>query len=125
MAFRFENLADANMVRYIMSVGVRIDGELKESQRPQPRLHPYPSVHLWSVIGGLTLITKNHECIFVNDPQSIDPGAEAFAAYSIEYLVNAWTACAARTISWKKSNQATGGILAIGLPRRWMQKENI
>ncbi|CAF1514231.1 unnamed protein product [Adineta steineri] len=60
-----------------------------------------------------------------DDPQWIDPGNEAFAAFSIESSGNAWTACAARTTSWKKSNHATGGIPAIGLPRRWMQKENI
>jgi hypothetical protein len=82
------------------------------------------SVRLWSLIGGLVTTSKNQEYTLVDDPVQIDPKATEFAAYAINFSVNAWTACAARTTSWKKSNHATGGTPAIGLPRRWMQKEN-
>lgn len=47
-----------------------------------------------------------------------------FVVAAIDYNVNTWTACAASATSWRKSNHATGGDIAQGFPRRWLQKEN-
>lgn len=82
------------------------------------------AVRFWSVAGGLVMANNNKEYSLVPTPKEMHPRSSEFCSFAINYSANAWTACAARTTSWKKTNHCTGGTPAIGLPRRWMQKEN-
>lgn len=82
------------------------------------------AVRFWAVAGGLVTANKNKEYTIVPTPKEFHSKSDTFCSFAINYSANAWTACAARTTSWKKTNHCTGGTPAIGLPRRWMQKEN-
>lgn len=81
------------------------------------------AVRFWAVAGGLVTADKNTEWIVVDDPQSQDPRCGEFIGFASKFSANAWTACAARATSWKKTNHCTGGTPATGLPKRWMVKE--
>jgi len=76
----------------------------------------------WAVVGGLVRSTKNREFTVVANPGQIRAGIDDVCNYILNFSANGWTAAAARTASWRKTNHATGGETASGFPRRWMSK---
>jgi hypothetical protein len=98
-------------------------GHINDEEIPEEHHFWMHAVRMWGVFGGLVTSSKNGEFLFVDDPLAFDSRADEFASFAIKYAPNAWTAAAARTTSWKKTNHCTGGTPAMGLPRRWMNKE--
>jgi len=81
------------------------------------------AVRFWSLAAGLVVSDKSHEYVVVDDPKDFPAETDEFVEFAMNYSANAWTACAARATSWRKSNHATGGDILTGFPRRWCQKE--
>jgi len=81
------------------------------------------ATRFWAAVSGFVATTKSNEYIVVDDPTDIPDGVNAIADFIAGYSANSWTASAARATSWRKSNHATGGEIASGFPRRWLQKE--
>lgn len=80
------------------------------------------ATRFWSVVSGFVVGTKSKEYVLVDDP-TVDLAPYAgMAAQVADMRDNVLTACAARAASWRKSNHATGGEIAQGFPRRWLQK---
>jgi len=80
------------------------------------------ATRFWALVSGLVAGTKNREFTVVPDPlvdlAPYDPIARAIVVLRESVL----TASAARAASWRKTNHATGGEIAVGFPRRWLQK---
>jgi len=102
---------------YTVNVGHIKDAELAEDQKLW--VH---ATRFWSVISGLVTSTKSNEYVSVPNPTVMAPDADVAAAFISDFAENAWTACAARVTSWRKTNHATGGEMASGFPKRWLQK---
>jgi len=102
---------------YTVNVGHVRDAELSEEQKLW--VH---AVRFWSVVAGLVTSTKSREFVMVANPVTNAADAPVAAAFIRDYAENAWTAAAARATSWRKTNHCTGGDLASGFPRRWLQK---
>lgn len=81
------------------------------------------AIRFWSVVSGFVTATKSTEYTIIPDPADIPEAVDDIAQFILSYSGQAWTACAARATSWRKSNHATGGEHATGFPRRWLQKE--
>ncbi|CAF1001453.1 unnamed protein product, partial [Didymodactylos carnosus] len=69
------------------------------------------------------LTSKSKEYIIVDDPIAFHPSSDAFFEFAKRYHSNAWTAAAAKTTSWRRSNHATGAEIATEFPKRWLMKE--
>jgi len=82
------------------------------------------AVRFWALVSGFVCTLKSNEFVEVDDPPQIPDIVNPIAAFIASYAPNAWTASAARATSWRKSNHATGGEIATGFPRRWLQKES-
>jgi hypothetical protein len=80
------------------------------------------AVRFWSVVSGFVTTSKSSEWVEVDTPTGDMSEWKPFADFIVEQSANSWTAAAARATSWRKSNHATGGDIATGFPRRWMQK---
>jgi len=89
------------------------------SEETQAWVH---AVRFWSVVAGFARSSKSSEYTIVETPTEARDGATQLASFVGAYAANAWTASAARATSWRKTNHATGGDLAAGFPRRWLQK---
>jgi len=98
------------------------DSEFSESQHKW--IH---ATRFWSVVAGFVATSKSTEYVEVEDPadDAIPDSVDDIAQFIVAYAGNAWTAAAARATSWRKSNHATGGDIATGFPRRWLQKEQL
>ncbi|CAF1428677.1 unnamed protein product [Didymodactylos carnosus] len=75
------------------------------------------------LIAGLVTTSKSRKWILVDIPNTLHVDSDEFAEYAIDYHSNAWSACAARATSWRKSNHATGGDIVADFPHRWQNKE--
>jgi hypothetical protein len=76
----------------------------------------------WALASGMVASTKAVEYTDVADPEGdLSPYLD-FARQIINLRESVLTASAARAASWRKSNHATGGEIAAGFPRRWLQK---
>jgi hypothetical protein len=76
----------------------------------------------WGTVAGWVTTSKNTEYEEVATPASISADAWQLAITVAGMPGEAFTACAARGASWRKTNHCTGGDMAQGLPRRWLDK---
>jgi len=83
------------------------------------------STRVWAIISGLVTTSKSFEWTLVADPATISDRAREAARFTAEHSAQAWTAAAARTTSWRKTNHCTGGPIAGGFPQRFLAKEGM
>ncbi|CAF0935479.1 unnamed protein product [Didymodactylos carnosus] len=81
------------------------------------------AVRFWGVAAGMVMTTKSHEYTIVENPPTSADDADTFVNFALIYHGNAWTAIAARTTSWQRADHAAGGTIAVGFPRRRLQRE--
>lgn len=81
------------------------------------------AVRFWSTVTGLINTTKSTEFTMVDDPTDDLAPFNVLAQQVLVMREVALTAAAARVTSWRKTNHATGGDIASGYPRRWLQKK--
>jgi len=82
------------------------------------------AIRFWAVVAGFVTTNHNKEWVVVETPPipPSDSALDEAVEFILDYKSNAWTAAAARTTSWRKSNHATGGDKLAGFPRRWAAK---
>jgi len=80
------------------------------------------AIRFWATGSGFVRTSTSKEYIITDNPTNVPESARVAVGFIAEYSANAWTACAARAASWRKTNHATGGAVAAGFPRRWLQK---
>lgn len=80
------------------------------------------ATRFWAVVSGFVRTSKSDEWELVDTPTGDLSEHKVVADFIVAQSANSWTASAARATSWRKSNHATGGDIAAGFPRRWMQK---
>jgi hypothetical protein len=80
------------------------------------------AIRFWSVVSGFVVTTHSKEYLVIEDPDEVALGADEFVPFAVDYRSNAWTACAARAGTWRKTNHATGGDIVAGFARRWLSK---
>lgn len=80
------------------------------------------AVRFWSVVSGFVDTSTSREFEVVDNPTVPAGGAAEFVQFCIDFRSNAWTACAARAGTWRKTNHATGGDIVSGFARRWLSK---
>jgi hypothetical protein len=102
---------------YTVNKGCVRDSEFSESQRLW--VH---AVRFWALVAGFVVSSKQTEYVTVDFPKELDPGSEQFCNFCVNQAENSLTASAARAATWRKSNHATGGPIATGFARRWLQK---
>lgn len=106
-------------VRRFVAVNV---SHIREESIPAESVSWVHAVRFWAVAAGFVVNAKAKEFVEVPDPAQIPAGVDDIAAYIVDFAANAWTAAAARTASWKKTNHATGGDIVQGFPARWLNK---
>lgn len=102
---------------YAVNVGHVRDDEFDE--RTTKWIH---ATRFWTVVAGLVTADRADEYVIVDNPAALPGNADEVAEFIVNYSTNAWTAASARAASWRKTNHATGGDIAAGYPRRWLQK---
>jgi len=97
-------------------------GHVRDADFSEATLNWIHATRFWATASGFVRTSKSTEYTIVDNPTNIQAGATQTAEFVYNYAANAWTASAARATSWRKSNHATGGDIAAGFPRRWLQK---
>lgn len=98
-------------------------GHIRETDIPEAMQRWVHATRFWAVASGFVLGSKTKEFRIVPNPDAIAQGAMDLVPFVVDFRADAWTASAARATSWRKSNHATGGEMASGFPRRWLQKQ--
>lgn len=80
------------------------------------------SARFWAVVAGFVATSKSSEWMVVPNPATVSTANDDVVMFIYNDWGNAWTAAAARTTSWRKTNHATGGQIAAGYPLRVLQK---
>jgi len=97
------------------------EGHMRETSLAAEHIYWVQAIRFWGVATGLVATSKNGEYTPVDDPvgdlSDLDEMAGRVARFSNEAL----TAAAARGVNWRKSNHATGGKVAVGMPERWLK----
>jgi hypothetical protein len=100
-------------------------GHMRDGQMSAQQLEWVVAIRFWAVVGGLVTSSKNKEWVVVPNPTSdsapID--IDRYVRFIEDYSSSAYTACAARGASYRKTNHATGGDTVQGFPAKWMQRE--
>lgn len=102
---------------YAANIGHINDADFDDEQKKW--IH---ATRFWATVSGFVMTSKSKEFTIVDDPKAFPADTEVFAEFIADYKEHAWTACAARAASWRKTNHATGGDLVQGFPRRWLNK---
>ncbi|CAF1442995.1 unnamed protein product, partial [Didymodactylos carnosus] len=112
--------SNADDMRAFFTVNINHIKDITFEPKTQMWIH---AIRFWSVVAGFVVTSKSKEYIIVDDPVAFHPSLDAFFQFAKRYHSNAWTAAAARTTSWRRSNHATGAEIATGFPKRWLMKE--
>jgi hypothetical protein len=104
---------------------------VRSSELTEDLIKMVHAVRYWSVIAGFVTTSKSREYTVVDTPSTTETSAvtDETVEFISKYHGQAWTACVARTASWRKSNHATGGQggpgsgVATGFARRWLSRE--
>jgi HAMP domain-containing protein len=89
---------------------------------PQAHISWVHAARYWGTVAGWVAVYKNDEWEAVANPANITQESWNIAVAVAGMGPEAFTACAARGASWRKTNHCTGGEMAQGLPRRWLDK---
>jgi len=98
-------------------------GHMRDAEFNDAERNRILAIRFWAVATGLVATSKSEEYTVVPNPTTQHARADEMATFVLGYAENALTAAAARATSWRKSNHCTGGNLATGFPRRWLDKE--
>lgn len=80
------------------------------------------AIRFWSVVSGFVVTEHSREYVVIEDVDDDRLGDDEFVRFVVDYRANAWTACAARAGTWRKTNHATGGDVVAGFAKRWLAK---
>lgn len=97
-------------------------GHIRDDQIQLEKVHYVHAARFWSLTSGLVMGDKNVEYTVVDDPTSELAAVDTLAQQVLGLMGESVTAAAARATSWRKTNHASGGEIATGFPRRWLEQ---
>ncbi|CAM1501493.1 Fc.00g034770.m01.CDS01 [Cosmosporella sp. VM-42] len=85
------------------------------------------ATRFWAVASGFACSRKSTKFVVVPAPRSVQAAGvpDADVNFVVNFTSRAWAACAARAASWRQTNTTTGGDIATGLPREWLENESL